>query len=121
MFETHQFNVTLDKEFLMENYDTQEYLVEVFGDFLALMPEELEEIKTAQAEGDKDKVVKKIHAISSAIGFVGGTELSDRMKRFEVKAKNDPDFDITNEESNVLVNQIDTFIGIIKEEHEQLS
>lgn len=121
MFETHQFNETLDKEFLMENYDTIEYLTEVFGDFLALMPEEIQEIRTAQADGDKDTVVKKIHAISSAVGFVGGTELSDRMKRFEVKAKNDPDFDITNEESSALVNQIDAFIGIIKEEHEQLS
>lgn len=121
MFETHQFNPILDKEFLIENYDTLEYLVEVLGDFLALMPEEIEEIKTAQAEKDKDRVVKKIHAISSAVGFVGGIDLSDRMKKFEVKAKTDPEFDITNEESNELVNEIDAFIGIIQEEYNQLS
>ncbi|MBA4849101.1 Hpt domain-containing protein [Emticicia sp. BO119] len=121
MFETHQFNPTLDKEFLLENYDTHEYLVEVFGDFLELMPEEVEEIKSAQSEKDKDRVVKKIHAISSAIGFVGGTNLSDKMKKFEVKAKTDPDFDISNEESSTLVNEIETFIGIIQEEYNQLS
>ena len=63
MFETHQFNPILDKEFLMENYDTQEYLLEVFGDFLELMPEEIKEIKAAQIEKDKESVVKKIHAI----------------------------------------------------------
>lgn len=121
MFETHQFNVILDKEFLLENYDTLEYLLEVFGDFLALMPEEIEEIKAAQAEKDKDRVVKKIHAISSAVGFVGGTDLSDRMKEFEVKAKSDPDFDINNEESNTLINEIEVFIGIIEGEYNQLS
>ncbi|RYU94890.1 Hpt domain-containing protein [Emticicia agri] len=121
MFETHQFNTILDKEFLLENYDTLEYLLEVFGDFLALMPEEVEEIKAAQAENDKDKVVRKIHAISSAVGFVGGIDLSDRMKKFEVKAKNDPDFDIANEESQAIVNEIDAFIGIIQQEYNQLS
>lgn len=121
MFETHQFNSILDKEFLLENYDTLEYLLEVFGDFLALMPEEVEEIKTAQTENDKDRVVKKIHAISSAVGFVGGTDLSDRMKKFEVKAKTSPDFDITNEESNAIVNEIAEFIGIIQQEYDQLS
>ncbi|HEY1056589.1 MAG TPA: Hpt domain-containing protein, partial [Emticicia sp.] len=98
-----------------------EYLVEIFGDFLALMPEEIEDIKTAQAEKDKDRVVKKIHAISSAIGFVGGTDLSDRMKKFEVNAKTDPEFDINNEESNTLVNEIDEFIGVIQNEYDQLS
>ena len=121
MFETHQFNTILDKEFLSENYDTLEYLLEVFGDFLALMPEEIEEIKTAQAEKDKDRVVKKMHAISSAVGFVGGIDLSDRMKKFEVKAKTDPDFDITNEETDALVSEIGEFIGIIQNEFNQLS
>lgn len=121
MFKTHQFNPILDREFLMENYDTLEYLIEVFGDFLELMPEEVEEIKAAQAEKDKDRVVKKIHAISSAIGFVGGTDLSDRMKQFEVKAKTDDNFDITNEESNALVSEIAAFIDIIQQEYNQLS
>jgi HPt (histidine-containing phosphotransfer) domain-containing protein len=121
MFETHQFSPILDKEFLIENYDTLEYLLEIFGDFLALMPEEIEEIKAAQAEKDKDSVVRKMHAISSAVGFVGGTDLSDRMKKFEVKAKTDPGFDINSEDSNALVNEIDEFIGIIQEEYNQLS
>ena len=121
MFITHQFNPILDKEFLIENYDTLEYLIEVFGDFLALMPEEIEEIKAAQIEKDKDRVVKKIHALSAAIGFVGGIDLSDRMKKFEVNVKTNPDFDITNEESTALVNEINEFIGIIQQEYNQLS
>lgn len=121
MFETHHFNPILDKEFLMENYDTTEYLIEVFGDFLALMPEEIEEIKAAQIKKDKDSVVKKIHAISSAVGFVGGIDLSDRMKKFEVNAKTNPDFDINNEESNALVNDINEFIEVIQQEYDLLS
>lgn len=121
MFKKHEFNPVLDKEFLMENYDTTEYLLEVFGDFLELMPEEVEEIKAARIENDKDRVVKKIHAISSAVGFVGGTDLSDRMKKFEVTVKTNPDFDITNEESEALVNEIDEFIGIIRHEYNQLN
>lgn len=121
MFETHLFNPILDKEFLLENYDTLEYLIEVFGDFLALMPDEIEEIRAAQTEKNKDRVVKKIHAISSAVGFVGGIDLSDRMKKFEVEARKDPDFDINDEESNALVNEIADFVGIIQQEYNQLS
>ncbi|WP_337044543.1 hypothetical protein [Emticicia sp. 17c] len=121
MFETHQFNPVLDKDFILENYDSEDYLLEVFGDFLSIMPEEIEEIKTLQAINDKDKILKKIHSISPAVGFVGGIELSDRMKKFEVKAKNDPNFDVNNAESNKLFADIDAFINIIQEEASQLS
>ncbi len=120
MLEAHQFNPVLDKEFLLENYDTAEYLSEVMGDFLALMPEELEEIKQACTDGDKTRLVKKIHATSSAVGFVGGIMLSDRMKAFEYKAKNDPAYDITNDETRTLVSEITSFLGIIKEEYDSL-
>jgi len=121
MLESHPFNPVLDKEFILENYDTPEYLLEVLGDFLALMPEEVEELKQAQAAGDKDRLVKKIHAISSGVGFTGGIALCDRMKAFEQKAKNDPGFDVKNEESVALINEISEFIGIIQKEYDSLS
>ncbi|WP_259016759.1 hypothetical protein [Emticicia fluvialis] len=121
MLEAHQFNPVLDKEFLLENYDTAEYLSEVMGDFLALMPEEMAEIQEALIDGDKDRLVKKIHAISSAVGFVGGIRLSDKMKAFEYKAKNDAAFNIANDETRALVTEITDFISIIKEEYTSLN
>lgn len=121
MLETHLFNPVLDKEFILENYDTPEYLLEVWGDFLALMPEEIEELQQAQAAGDKDRLVKKIHASSSAIGFTGGIALCDRMKDFENKAKNDPGFDVKNEESVAIITEISDFITIIQKEYVSLS
>jgi len=121
MIDLHNINPILDKEFLIENYDSLEYLLEIFGDFLEIMPSEIDAIKASQISNEREDMLKRIHSISSAVGFVGGLNLSERMRHFEADAKQNADFDINSEEANILIDDIYEFIAIIQAEVEKFS
>jgi len=82
------FDQRLDNEFLQSIYENDmEHAMIIFGQFLKMAPELMQDIDESYQAGVVEDFRKKVHKLKPVFSFVGLTELTRKAEVLETKCK----------------------------------
>lgn len=111
------FDQRLDNEFLQSIYeDDMEHAMIIFGQFLQMAPELMNDIAKGYQSGVVEDFRKKVHKIKPVFSFVGLTQLTRTAEVLEKKCKEVSEIYELSDLYNELKNQYALGFPIIEKE-----